>query len=420
MRPIKPKASNLSIKLGQPSVYNPDFVRQRARWIRDDLDPQIARNGHDALHADDILKLDDLLRQLLSANLSIEVIRSSRIHLAVLEIAGRGTRWPKRLIERCDAVKQAWEVAHGPLQCMEIALYDGGGRLQGVCRPEDLSKELLIVKWLRTPGATRLSPVKALRSGDLGFEPGEWWISPLFAFRDGIINGAEAEGGIVSDLAGAYAVVMTGNSEEPGGSANEFVYQARSSDKGRYRLTAGTPESRHPVRILRSHTLRSFHAPKAGLRYDGLHRVAGWTIKLDAKKKEMVYFISFKRLPDQVSMDEVLRRPWTEEIEDYRGYKRLRRLARDQQTEATGPRLNLATPTVTFSTDGVVDVYEDGTMTPDSGSEEEDNSDLVCLRRSAVTSRGATGLGPCGIPATADTMQDVHTGAGERTDSLAG
>ncbi|KAK0931073.1 hypothetical protein LTR29_016449 [Friedmanniomyces endolithicus] len=418
MRPIKPKASNLSIKLGQPSVYNPDFLRQRARWIRDDLDPQIARNGHDALHADDILKLDDLLRQLLSANLSIEVIRSSRIHLAVLEIAGRGTRWPKRLIERCDAVKQAWEVAHGPLQCMEIALYDGGGRLQGVCRPEDLSKELLIVKWLRTPGATRLSPIKALRSGDLGFEPGEWWISPLFAFRDGIINGAEAEGGIVSDLAGAYAVVMTGNSEEPGGSANEFVYQARSSDKGRYRLTAGTPESRHPVRILRSHTLRSFHAPKAGLRYDGL--VAGWTIKLDAKKKEMVYFISFKRLPDQVSMDEVLRRPWTEEIEDYREYKRLRRLARDQQTEATGPRLNLATPTVTFSTDGVVDVYEDGTMTPDSGSEEEDNSDLVCLRRSAVTSRGATGLGPCGIPATADTMQDVHTGAGERTDSLAG
>ncbi|KAK0342818.1 hypothetical protein LTR91_023166 [Friedmanniomyces endolithicus] len=418
MRPIKPKPSNLSIKLGQPSVYNPDFLRQRARWIRDDLDPQIARNGHDALHADDILKLDDFLRQLLSAKLSIEDIRSSRIHLAVLEIAGRGTRWPKRLIERCDAVKGAWEVAHGPLQGMGFALYEGGGRLQGICRPEDLSKELLIVKWLRTPGAAKLSPVKALRSGDLGFKPGEWWISPLFAFRDGIINGAEAEGGIVSDLAGAYAVVMTGKSEESSTSPNEFVYQARSSDKGRYRLTAGTPESRHPVRILRSHTLRSFWAPKAGLRYDGL--VAGWTIKMDAKKKEMVYFISFKRLPDQLSMDEVLRRPWTEEIEDYREYKRLRRLARDKQTETAGPRIDLATPTGTTSMDGIVDVYEDGMMTPNSGSEEEDNSGLACLRRSAVTSRGATGLGPCGIAATAETMQDVHTEAGERTDSLAG
>ncbi|KAK0811335.1 hypothetical protein LTR38_003663 [Friedmanniomyces endolithicus] len=418
MRPIKPKPSNLSIKLGQPSVYNPDFLRQRARWIRDDLDPRIARTGHDALHADDILKLDDFLRQLLSAKLSIEDIRSSRIHLAVLEIAGRGTRWPKRLIERCDAVKEAWEVAHGPLQGMGIALYEGGGRLQGICRPEDLSKELLIVKWLRTPGATKLSPVKALRCGDLGFKPGEWWISPLFAFRDGIINGAEAEGGIVSDLAGAYAVVMTGKSEESGASANEFVYQARSSDKGRYRLTAGTPESRHPVRILRSHTLRSFYAPKAGLRYDGL--VAGWTIKMDAKKKEMLYFISFKRLPDQLSMDEVLRRPWTEEIEDYREYKRLRRLARDKQTETARPRIDLATPTVTFSTDGIVDVYEDGLMTPDSVSEEEDKSDLACLRRSAVTSRDATGLGPCGIAETAETMHDVHTETGERTDSLAG
>ncbi len=184
MRPIKPKPSNLSIKLGQPSVYNPDFLRQRARWIRDDLDPQIARTGHDALHADDILKLDDFLRQLLSAKLSIEDIRSSRIHLAVLEIAGRGTRWPKRLIERCDAVKEAWEVAHGPLQGMGIALYEGGGRLQGICRPEDLSKELLIVKWLRTPGATKLSPVKALRCGDLGFKPGEYELAEtLLSFQ---------------------------------------------------------------------------------------------------------------------------------------------------------------------------------------------------------------------------------------------
>ena len=63
---------------------------------------------------------------------------------------------------------------------------------------------------------------------------------------------------------------MTGVSEESSKGPNEFVYRARSNDKGRYRLTAGTPESRHPVRILRSHTLRSFYAPKAGLRYDGL------------------------------------------------------------------------------------------------------------------------------------------------------
>lgn len=97
-----------------------------------------------------------------------------------------------------------------------------------------------------------------------------WWINPLFAFREGIINGSEAEGGVVFDAAGAYAVVMTGASEEPSTTPNSFVYRARKNDKGRYRLTAGSPESRNPVRILRSHTLRSFWAPKAGLRYDGL------------------------------------------------------------------------------------------------------------------------------------------------------
>ncbi|TKA68971.1 hypothetical protein B0A55_06613, partial [Friedmanniomyces simplex] len=266
-----------------------------------------------------------------------------------------------------------------------------------------------------------LSPVKALRFGDLGFKPGDWWINPLFAFREGIINGAEAEGGIVSDLAGAYAVVMTGKSEEPSSGPSEFVYQARSSDKGRCRLTAGTPESRHPVRILRSHTLRSFWAPKASLRYDGLHKVTGWTIKIDDKRKEMVYLISFKRLPDQLSMDDVLCRPWTEEIEDYREYKRLRKLARIKQTETARTRNDLAEPTVIVSADGVVEVYEDGmaNMTPGSALE-DDVPDWSSLRRSAVTSRGATGLGPSGIPATAHTMQDFDTDARDRTDSLTG
>ncbi|TKA68326.1 hypothetical protein B0A55_08545 [Friedmanniomyces simplex] len=394
-RCLKYPQSKRRLRQRRPTLsIQPDFLRQRARWIRDDLDPQTARNGHDALHADDILKLDEFLRQLLSAKLSIEDIRSSRIHIAIIEIAGRGTRWPTRLIERCDAVKEAWEFTHGPLQAMGIPLYEAGGRLYEVCMPEDLSKEKLIMKWLRTPGATKLSPVKALRFGDLGFKPGDWWINPLFAFREGIINGAEAEGGIVSDLAGAYAVVMTGKSEEPSASRSEFVYQARSSDKGRYRLTAAK------VGLIR-------------------HKVTGWTIKMDDKRKEMVYLISFKRLPDQLSMDDVLCRPWTEEIEDYREYKRLRKLARIQQTETARTRNDLAEPTVIVSADGVVEVYEGGmaNMTLSSALEDDD-PDWSTLRRSAVTSRGAAGLGPSGIPATAHTMQAFDTdGSDHQSDA---
>ena len=78
---------------------------------------------------------------------------------------------------------------------------------------------------------------------------------------------------------------------------------------------------------------------------------------MDAKTKEMVYLISFKRLPDQPSMDLVLRRPWIEEIEDYREYKRLRQLAREKHAEAAKAKSASTGPTVTVSMDGAVDAY---------------------------------------------------------------
>lgn len=92
----------------------------------------------------------------------------------------------------------------------------------------------------------------------------------MFAFRAGMIDSSETDGRIVADANGAYAVFMTGSDEIAGTSPEVFTYRARSDDKGRYRLTAGTPDSRQPVRIIRSHSLRSLCTPRAGLRYDGL------------------------------------------------------------------------------------------------------------------------------------------------------
>jgi hypothetical protein len=63
---------------------------------------------------------------------------------------------------------------------------------------------------------------------------------------------------------------MTAEEEIHGPDPETFTYRARNEDAGRYRLTSATKESRDPVRILRSHSLRSFWAPKAGVRYDGL------------------------------------------------------------------------------------------------------------------------------------------------------
>ncbi|EMC92317.1 hypothetical protein BAUCODRAFT_151729 [Baudoinia panamericana UAMH 10762] len=304
-------------------------LRQHARWIRDDLDPQVAREGGDALHADDVLQLDELLREVkLSAAIELSDLRYSRMHLAILAIVGRATRWPHRLIERAEDVQSTWETKFGRrLKDIGFSLYDEGGRLHGICEPTDLSKESVIVKWLKE-SKLKASPVRALKSGDLGFRPGDWWINALLAFRDGIIDHTDNTGWICHDMKGVYAIVMADNDELNSPTPESFTYRGLPGDKGRYRLTAGTPESRNAVRILRSHTLRSFWSPKAGLRYDGLHKVTGWYIQLDSRTRTTVYYINFKRLPDQLSMDTVLARPWTEEVEDYREYKRMRHAAR--------------------------------------------------------------------------------------------
>lgn len=166
-------ATQLSQKPAKPSSLDPEYLRQQARWIRDILDPQVAQDGPDALHADETLTLDEFLRRILDdSKVTLEDIRYSRMHLAINEIAGRATRWPKKLIDKCDSIKEIWEAQYGPLRSLGTPLYEAGGRLHGICKPEDLSKEKLLVKWLKSPGA-KLSPAVARRSGDLRFTPGE-------------------------------------------------------------------------------------------------------------------------------------------------------------------------------------------------------------------------------------------------------
>lgn len=174
LMPIRSRTieEQITFKLSEPLPFMPDELRQQARWIRDILDPQVAQEGQDALHSDEILTLDELLRKLLDSDISLEDIRYSRMHLAIREIAGRATRWPKKLADRCDMLKGAWEARYGPLNTIGTLLYGPGGRLHGICTPDDLSKEKLLVKWLKSPEA-KLSPAVARRKGSLGFTPGE-------------------------------------------------------------------------------------------------------------------------------------------------------------------------------------------------------------------------------------------------------
>lgn len=149
-------------------VTSTAHLTSQAHWIRNTLDLQIAHAGPEALSSNDLLDLDSFLRSLLcyAHGVSIAALRSSRIHVALLEICGRATRWPLKVIERADAIGQVWENKYGSLNAIGWDVRaDGWDQVVG-------NRESVVLKGLNIGHARRF--------GDLGFKPGE--SVPIVAF----------------------------------------------------------------------------------------------------------------------------------------------------------------------------------------------------------------------------------------------
>lgn len=58
------------------------------------------------------------------------------------------------------------------------------------------------------------------------------------------------------------------------------------------------------------------------------YKVISWSITFDSKIGNWNYDIDFRRLQTEADMSAVLRRPYEDEVDDYKEYKRLRQLAR--------------------------------------------------------------------------------------------
>lgn len=245
-------------------------LRKYARWIRDELDLEIAQKGPTYLTTDNVVLIVRFLDNLAKACITIEQIRWSRIHFAVLIIAARATRWPKALIEEADKIIEHWTIRYGPLTEIRGTLYEEGGRLYGICSPDEFDKEVLEYRWLRTPGSKTVSG-HAFKQGALGCKPGDWWINTMFAFHAGVIESGDPTGRIICNKTAAYGIILTEGDELNDSDPHEFVYPTKPDDPGRYRLTSAVRDSREAIRVFRCHTLRNCWAPRVGIRYDGLY-----------------------------------------------------------------------------------------------------------------------------------------------------
>jgi hypothetical protein len=186
----------------------------------------------------------------------------------------------------------------------------------------------------------------------------------MFAYHDGIIANTSTNSGVTTCYTQAYALLLADGDELDCSDPAHFVYRSTRGDSRRYRLCAGTLASRRPIRVLRSHTLRSFFAPRAGIRYDGLYKVTGWRIIQDPKTKAIHYDISFDRLPSEPPIGPVLEHPNMEELDDYREYKRVRKEIRQHR--------NLLRHSLRFGTPDTVPA-----TTPDRMSISKTNSDEI-------------------------------------------
>jgi hypothetical protein len=126
-----------------PGVVTRPWLRQIAHWIRDELDPIIAREGPEHLRIDDVLMLHDIFHALCTS-LSVTALdlRATGIHKAIVEVSGMATRWPGRLCDDCDKIIVAWTSKFGPLEDLRPFLYGRGGRLEGIARIEDWTKQV--------------------------------------------------------------------------------------------------------------------------------------------------------------------------------------------------------------------------------------------------------------------------------------
>lgn len=97
-----------------------------------------------------------------------------------------------------------------------------------------------------------------------------WWINPLFACHAGIIDVDTVDGGICHDKHGAYAILVVQGDETESPTESTLTYRCGTECRGKFRLTAATPKSREPIRLLRSHSVNSRWGPKAGVRYEGM------------------------------------------------------------------------------------------------------------------------------------------------------
>ncbi|KAL9580212.1 MAG: hypothetical protein Q9203_006394 [Teloschistes exilis] len=294
-----------------------------SRYIRNTLVPKVTKDPHllSGNHALNLNTVRSTLHELEDTKMTTEVVRFSRIEKALQRIVeASGLGWPPDIVIKAQMLLARWEELLGPLQRVHTDLWAAGGRLEGLLKP----KAWLTYRVPQLPETPAWSakahgdPARAHKEGHCGFQVGDWWLNCAAACFHGIVDNVQYH--ITADEEVAYAIALTLDTERDSFQVESFSYAPHSSDSGIFKLMATiNGEQRKVVRVLRSWKLRSPLAPSAGLRYDGLYRVAGYSVKLENDSWRYVFHM--KREDDQESLEKVLTIPNADQLDDWEDYE---------------------------------------------------------------------------------------------------
>ena len=159
---------------------------------------------------------------------------------------------------------------------------------------------------------------------------GQWWPLQLCALRDGA-HGV-SQGGISGRPGeGAFSCILSGGHDYPDIDNGAEVYYCGTdstdgSATGYTQLMLESADNGNPVRLIRSHNLKSQYAPVIGFRYDGLYKAVETQRMDSATSLRQRHRFHLVRLPGQDPIrggDGPERRPTAQEVEEYKKHQRL-------------------------------------------------------------------------------------------------
>ncbi|KAK4180033.1 hypothetical protein QBC36DRAFT_49776 [Triangularia setosa] len=258
-------------------------------------------------------------------------------------------RWPlSQSVDLAEQLQRTWQARFRARYFMidenrTTQLVKRGGALQGVCWSNSFSSPTSPISpktvvppfaattqkkqqpWQVTQPKLRVDDGKPtagegqLESDD-SFQTGDWWLTMPCARRDGMVGTEEEK---VSK--GRYNVftlpLLSGKEEDIYGQGTTTRYVRTGGLRDMHVELLGLVGKQ--VRVLRGYLLQSGMAPRVGVRFDGIWKLASYRHKLDLGTGEYKLELSLERISGQTPMREVLKVPRPSQMDEWNLFEKL-------------------------------------------------------------------------------------------------